>query len=376
MPVRPETAVLGEPAGDTRPVASARRMPGWSVTSLPVAPLLVAGVFLGPHGIALLSSQALAAVDPAMPVALAALGVLIGLEVGEHRAGAPPRVMAGAGPALATMAVVAAGLLGAASAGAAPAASAWLFSLLCGVCAASSLTLPGRSADEPRRQSDALMSAEAAAAMAAGAAVLAMARRDHWTAAALLVAQNIGVVSLLGLASWLLARKTISTTERRVFAMAALLLVGGAADLLASSPLFGGLCAGLLWQRLGGPSREVLHRETLYLQHPFVVLILLVAGARSDLSPLTFGLAAIYVSLRTAARLASGTVLHRLLPATSPDLRIELVMPGVFGVAFGLNATRAAGEAAPGDPSVLSVVVIGAIVSEVLIRLLASEKSA
>lgn len=376
MPARPDAAVLGELTGDPQPMAAARRRPTWSLTSLPVAPLLVAGVFLGPHGIALLSSPALAAVDPAMPVALAALGVLIGLEVGEHRAGAPPHVMAGAAPALVTMAVVAAGLFGAVSAGAVPAGPAWLFGLLGGVCAASSLTLPGRSADEPRRQSDALMGAEVAAAMIAGAVVLAMARRDHWTAAALLVAQNAGIVCLLGLASWLLARRTTSTTERRVFAMAALLLVGGAADLLASSPLFGGLCAGLLWQRLGGPSREVLHRETLYLQHPFVVLILLVAGARSDLSPLTFSLAAIYVSLRTVARLASGTVLHRLVPATSRDLRVELVMPGVFGVAFALNATRAAGEAAPGDPSVLSVVVIGAIVSEVLIRLLAPEKPA
>ena len=365
--------VLDAPAPGT--VRPARRLLGWSATSLPVAPLLLAGVFLGPHGVALLSSGALAAVDPAMPVALAALGVLIGLEFGERRAGVPRGIVAGAGHALFTVAVVAAGLFAAVVFGAVPAGSAWLFAASCGVCAASSLTLPGRPVEEPRRQADTIVEAEVAAAIAVGAGVLALARRDTWPLAALLLAQNTGVVGLLGAAGWLLARKTISVTERRVFVMATLLLVGGAADLLASSPLFGGLCAGLLWQRLGGPSRDVLHRETLYVQHPLVVLILIVAGARADLSALTLSLAAVYVSLRTMARLAGGTALQRLLPASPRDLRLELVMPGVFGVAFALNAARADGALTSGDPSVLSVIVVGTVLSDVLSRFVAGREN-
>jgi hypothetical protein len=351
-----------------------RRLLGWSNTSLPVAPLLLAGVLLGPHGVALLSPGALVAVDPAMPVALAALGVLIGLEFGERRAGAPSGVTAGAGHALVTVAVVGAGLFGAATFGALPGGSAWLFALSCGVCAASSLTLPGRPVEEPRRQADTLLEAEVATAITVGAAVLALARRETWPLAALLLAQNAGVVGLLGAAGWLLTRKTTSTTERRVFAMATLLLVGGAADLLASSPLFGGLGAGLLWQRLGGPSRDVLHRETLYAQHPFVVLVLIVAGARADLSALTMSLAAVYVSLRTLARLSGGTALRRLLPASVHDPRRELVMPGVFGVAFALSAARAGGMT-PGEPSVLSVIVVGTVVSDVLARFVATRET-
>lgn len=348
---------------------------GWSATSLPVAPLLLAGVLLGPHGVALLSPGALAAVDPAMPVALATLGILIGLEFGERRAGAPPALTPGAGHALFTLAVVAGGLFGAAMIGPAPADAPWLFAVLCGICAASSLTLPGRPVPEPRRQSDALVEAEVAAAIVAGAVVLAYARRETLPLAGLLLAQSIGVVGLVGLAGWLLARKTTSTTERRVFVMATLLLVGGAADLLASSPLLGGLCAGFLWRRLGGSSREVLHRETLYVQHPFVVLVLLVAGARAELSPLTLSLAGMYVGLRTLARLAGGTALHRLVPTASRDLRLELVAPGVFGVAFALTAARAAGPTVTGQPSVLSVVVVGTLVSDVLARVLAARKA-
>lgn len=357
-------------------MARPSRLLGWSATSLPVAPLLLAGAFLGPHGLAVLSPGALAAVDPAMPVALAALGILIGLDAGSRPAGGSPGVLPGTGLAILTVAVVTGGLVAAAALGPALGMTPWLFALLCGVCAASSLTLPGRSLPEPRRRTDALVEAEVAAAIIIGAAVLAFVRRQAAVPAAVLLAQNVGVVGVLGLAGWLLARRTTSTTERRVFAMATLLLVGGAADFLASSPLFGGLCAGLLWQGLGGTSREVLHRETLYVQHPFVVLVLLVAGARVDLSPLSLSLAAAYVSLRAATRFAGGTALHRLAPSAAHELRLELVAPGVFGVAFALNAARAM-EANRADASlVLSVVVLGTLLSDVLARLVASRETA
>ena len=77
----------------TRP--SRRLLLGWSATSVPIAPLLLVGVFLGPHGLAVLSESALAAVDPAMSVALAVLGILVGLEFSEPRAGAAPGVEIG-----------------------------------------------------------------------------------------------------------------------------------------------------------------------------------------------------------------------------------------------------------------------------------------
>ncbi len=274
-----------------------------------------------------------------------------------------------------TVALVAAGLFGAATRGPALEMAPWLFALLCGICAASSLTLPGRLLSEPRRQTDSLVEAEVAAAIAAGAALLVYVRHEAPAPAAWLLAQNVGIAAVLGLAGWLLARRTTSTTERRVFVMATLLLVGGAADFLSSSPLFAGLCAGLLWQRLGGTSREVLQRETQYVQHPFVVLVLLVAGARTDLTPVTLSLAAAYVSLRTVARFAGGALMHRLAPSMSRDLRFELVAPGVFGVAFALGVARAMASSGGAEPSVLSVVVAGTAAADVLARFVAAREA-
>lgn len=366
---------LPEPQAPS-PLAARRRLLGWSASSLPVAPLLVAGMILGPEGLAVLSSSALAAVDPAIPVALAALGILIGLETGAARVDGHPGIGVGAIHALSTTAIVAGGLFGVMTLDPAAASAPWLFAILCGVCAASSLTLPGRSLPEPRRQTDALVEAEVAVAIVAGAAVLAYARRQSAAGAAVLLAQIVGVVAVLAAAGWLLTRRTSSTTERRVFVMAALLLVGGAADFLASSPLFGGLCAGLLWQRLGGNSRAVLHAETLYVQHPLVVLVLLVAGARAQLTPTVLSLTVVYLGLRTVARHVGGTAMQRLQPASTPALRLELLAPGVFGVAFALNAARAVAPDAGGGPSVLSVVVLGTLLSDVVARLVASREAA
>src|SRR3990172_7892179 len=70
---------------DGRESRSWRRSLGWSATSAPVALLLVTGIAFGPQGISLLSPAVLSFLDPVVPVALAALGVLLGLGVGDRR---------------------------------------------------------------------------------------------------------------------------------------------------------------------------------------------------------------------------------------------------------------------------------------------------
>lgn len=349
---------------------------GWTASTLPVAPLLMAGVFMGPQGLSLLTPGALAAIDPAIPVALAALGILIGLEVGERRASAVSKLPFGAAQALFTAGVVASGIYATARFGLPSMGIPWLLPAVCGVCAASSLTLPGRLPSEPRRHTDSLMELEVAVAIVGGALVLALARRSSAESVGLVLVQGTGVVVLLAVAGWLLARRTTSTTERRVFAMATLLLIGGAADSLSASPLFGGLMAGLIWQRLGGTSRETLHREILYVQHPFVVLVLIAAGARTELSSLMLGLGAAYVSVRAIARFASGALIKRLAPAVDADLRLELVAPGVFGVAFALNIARGVGSDVSGSLMTLSVIVLGTVLSDITARFVASRGSA
>ena len=53
----------------------------WSAASTPVASLLLLGIALGPYGISLLSPGVISLLEPAIPVALAALGALVGLSL-------------------------------------------------------------------------------------------------------------------------------------------------------------------------------------------------------------------------------------------------------------------------------------------------------
>ena len=355
---------------------SRRLLLGWSAASLPVAPLLFVGIGLGPHGVALLTENALAAVDPAIPVALAALGVFVGLGVGERRPQMRPLSIAGVAHALLTAGVVALGLSALTLPDLQSAFAPWLFPVVCGVCAASSLTLPGRPLTQPRRYTDALIEAEVAVTIVIGAVVLSVLGRDTLAGVGVLFIQALGVATVLALAGWLLVLRTTTITERRVFAMATLLLVGGAADFLAFSPLLTGLAAGLLWERLGGPPRDALQSEILYLQHPFVVLVLLAAGARTELSSLTMGLAAAYVTVRVIARFVGGRLIQRAAPANAADLHLQLVAPGIFGVAFGLNVGRVVGLDLAGVSTALSVVVLGTLLSDLTARLVSSRGAA
>jgi len=110
---------------------------------------------------------------------------------------------------------------------------------------------------------------------------------------------------------------------------------------------------------VGGFARDCIERDAGYLRHPLVVLMLLAAGARTTLSPQVVALAAGYLLLRTAGKLAGGWLARRTPGApTPPGLGPSLLPPGVFGIAFALNAAPLIGAAAvPG----LAVAVLGTI---------------
>jgi len=145
------------------------------------------------------------------------------------------------------------------------------------------------------------------------------------------------------------------------------LLLGGAADYLALSALLGGLVAGLFLGRAGGPARDAISRDLLQFHRPLVALVLLVAGARVDLPLAWAGAGITFVLIRTAAKLAGGWTAARIAGTTAPRrLGLDLLSPGVLGLAFALNALRA--NSADGA-LVLAVATVGMVGSELLAAL-------
>jgi hypothetical protein len=337
----------------------------WSATSAPVALLLTGGIAVGPQGINLLSPALLTLLDPVVPVALAAFGVLVGLSVRDRRTDGPRTLGAACLVAAITVLVVSAGLgMVALTAMSSIAEPFWTLVLTVGICAATSLTLPSSDSLEPRSAATRLIELGVLLPIVAGGLILAWLWAGAVVSASVLVAQASVITIALAAATWLLLTRASSETEERVFAVSALLLVGGTAAALSVSALFGGLVAGVFWRYTGRHPRETIGRDVLFVQHPLLVLVLLVAGARADLSPATLALGVGYVGLRAAGRLAAGTVVRRSVDVNVPhDLGFHLLPPGVFGVGFALNAVTVLGTDAA---MLLAVVVAGTIGSELV----------
>jgi hypothetical protein len=333
-----------------------------------IAPLLLLGMALGPQGIRLLSPGVIAFVDPAVPVALGAIGALLGLSAGTPRAG-DRRLFAAA----TIEATVTAALVGGAFVALpyffapAPSLPSWLLPAMAAICAATSLAVSTGSPAAPGDHAGRVIEFDALLAVVAGGVVLAAVREPSLTATLSLAMQASLATLVLAASAWVLVSQSTSDTAERVFTVAALLLVGGAADYLSLSALLGGLLAGMLWQAAGGPARERLRRDALYVQRPLLVLVLVIAGARAEITVAAVGLGIGYAFLRGTGRIAGGWMARRLAaPSVPAELGLRLLPPGVLGVAFAMNAVR---EYGPDITALLTVVVVGACASDLLARL-------
>ena len=147
----------------------------------------------------------------------------------------------------------------------------WIFAASLGVCAASSLAVPAFPSDEPWAVRAGLLELDPLLPILMGGLLLGLFHPGGAAAALALVGQVIIISALLAGGAWLLLARTASDTEQRVFAFAAMLLIGGVADYVSISALLCGLVAGMIWQFAGGPSRESLRRDLLYTQHSLLV---------------------------------------------------------------------------------------------------------
>ncbi|HWN85453.1 MAG TPA: hypothetical protein VNN99_09885 [Vicinamibacterales bacterium] len=348
---------------DEQPARDWRSALGWSATSAPVALLLITGIAVGPRGINLLSASALPFLNPVVPVALAALGVLVGLGLDDRRSGDRRIIGAATVEAAITMTVVSVGIGLLAWTRLTVVEPVWTFAIASGICAATSLTLPTGASLDPRSHATRIIEAGVLLPILAGGLVFAWLRAGAPAATLTLLAQTFGVTLALATAVWLVLTRASSPTEERVFALSALLLIGGASAALALSALLGGLTAGVFWRYAGGRPRDTIGRDVLFVQHPLLVLVLLLAGARVELSLLSVALGLLYATLRTVGTIAASTVATRVAGLSAPSgLAGHLVRPGVFGVAFALNA---AGIVGSGEASLLlATIVVGTIASE------------
>ena len=341
---------------------------GWSASSVPVAPLLLGGIALGPHGINLLPSAALAWLDPVVPVALAALGVRAGLGIGHARSGDGRLLVAASLGAVLTALAVAIGTTALARAGVVGTLQpAWLVPLAAGIAAATALTAPAGEPFEPRTPGVRVTELALLVPALAGGLLMAWLRAGSPGSALLLLAQGALVTVALTAAGWLLLSRATTDTDRRVFGIAVLLLAGGTAAALSQSAIFGGLLVGLCWRWAGGPPRDSLSRDVLLVQHPLLVLVLLAAGARAVISPATLVLGAAYLVLRAGGTLAGGRVLRGLIASKAPgETRSTLIQPGVLGVAFALNVASVSGDSTGPGPLLLGAVVFGSAASALI----------
>jgi hypothetical protein len=200
----------------------------------------------------------------------------------------------------------------------------------------------------------------------AGALSLASLHRDAVEAMSV-ASQAAGIAILLAGAGWMLSSARTGADQRRVFAIAVLLLLGGVADYLSVSALLLGWIAATAWRRMPAKGLADVRLDTAYVQHPTTALLLITAGARAEVSwQVTLiaaaGCAAALVALLLFRRQRSPGVLSfggvPLAPATFAvalvmdavrlEARLAIVLSAVvlavsaFDVMSGLARERAA----------------------------------
>jgi hypothetical protein len=323
--------------------------------------ILPLGVALGPRGLDLLSERVLTALDPAVSAALAALGVLIGLQFDTRRRRQWTLAGVASIGALLTALTVAGGLMLVQALVPTAIGWPWAFALLLGACAA-----PSSSASE----TDSSLVSQIAdlddlAPIVLGFAAFAwVSLGPGWTVLAI-TTQTAVIAAMVAVAGVLLVSETSSENEQRVFVIGTILLLAGAAAHLQLSELFTGLVAGAVFRRFHPAASVHFERDLRYLQHPLVALLFGVAGARFVAAPGWPMLVVAYVALRTVGKLLAGRLSATWIAGVPRDAGVLFLAPGVVGIALALNASRFHDDSIH-SALLFAIVVAGSVLSEVL----------
>lgn len=336
---------------------------GLAASPVPSFVALLAGVALGPDGLNVLTSRVLLAVEPLVAAATVALGMLIGLDA-EVRGRTGARHLAGASVAggVTLLAVAAAVSLVAGVTGWEWAALPYM-PLVLGVAAACS-SMRSRGDDDPS-VSTRVGNLDDLLPLVVGAGMLAYAAGQSLVGGLLVLVLTSVLALAVAFAGSLLVSGSASEGERRVYAAASVLLAAGLAASLSASTLFVGALVAYAWNWSSEAARESLAQDVRYLQHPIVVLMLVIAGAEASTSTPVLVLATLYAVARLAGKVAGGRIAASIVPGLDRWVGLRFVAPGAAGLASVLMVVHVTRIATVSEP-LLGIAVWGAVLSDLL----------
>jgi hypothetical protein len=331
------------------------------------APALVfvpLGMALGPHALGIVTPSLIGRMEPVIAVALATLGVFVGMALDVRTRGRRRLFLAASVESVITMAVLGATMTFLLQRWALPTDTgltlvAWMLAVAAAVSAAG---VPGDGAAPIERVATSVADLDDAGALVAGAFVTAAISSSSAGETLRIVLFTALVGLLAGIAGWLLFERARSEAERGVFVLGSLALLGGAADYMQCSPLLAGMVAGLSWTLLPGRADRIVRGDVGRFQHPLVLLLLVSAGALIHVTALAVWLLAPFVVFRLAGKVIGAWAAARLLPVTAGDLAAYLVPPGLLGIALAINFLQV--SATPTALAVATAVALGTLASE------------
>jgi hypothetical protein len=338
---------------------------GLQPVTAPVMLFVPLGVVLGPSGANIISPAALSHLDIVVTIALATLGVLIGLAAAPEARTSSRLLGASAVEALITIGIVGGALV--------VLLTLWGLQLgvpvlvaaaALGVCAsASSANADDDSHDEARQIAARVADLDDVVPIVLGAMVLAYVGPTG-TSLWWKLGSTIGLGLAIAVCGWLLLERARGAAERGVFVLGVLALLGGAPAYLQLSPLLAGLAAGWFWVAAPGGCDRLVTTELRKVQHPLIVLLLITAGAWLGPNLIGVWLFVPFVVFRLAGKLLGGWAASRIAGGATPtSLGAYLVPPGVIGIAFALNLHQVATD---GAAALVFAVTVGSVASEAI----------
>lgn len=327
------------------------------------------GMVLGPSFANVLSPAALGSLEAVVGVALAALGVFNGLALHFHGP-RDVRLLAAAGvEAAVTILTVGGAFLVLLEAWGMPMSlPAVLVALALGLCASASSAASSAAGSTTHVLAMRIADLDDVLPIVVSGLIIVMFGASTpmplWVAVGWLL-RTVLLGAGVALAGWLLFERAHSRAERNVFIAGTVALLGGTASYLGVSPLLAGLVAGVSWVWLPGHADRVVREDLQRVQHPLIVVLLLVAGASCQFSREAVWLSLPLVLFRLTGKLVGGWLATRLQGVvTASELGMHLIAPGLLGIALALHLAQVVRT--PSMAAVLTAVAIATLASEAL----------